>query len=159
PFLLVFVLRFRRLPFAERVGLAAGRIRGVRAAAGTCQDRRQDGKGPRVTQPASKNAKGQPVAVVIGATSKWQADWRDARPAHGKPPAASPCRGGAGGGVGGAFAKKFPKEVFFTVLTTRTAANAAALEAAIKSQGGGCMIVELDLASDKSIGAAFAAIR
>ena len=48
-------------------------------------------------------------------------------------------------GVGGAIAQKFAKEGFFTVLTTRTEANAAALAAAIREQGGDCMIVELDL--------------
>src|SRR5262245_21479014 len=133
--------------------------RGVRAAAGTWQERRQDGKGPSVTQPASKNAKGQPVAVVIGATSKWQADGRNTKLAHGKVLDDSSLPVGARWGVGGALAQKFAMEGFFTVLTTRTAANAAALEAAIKSQGGGCTIVELDLASDKSITAAFAAIR
>ena len=33
---------------------------------------------------ASKNTKGQPVAVIIGATSKWQADGRNPNLAHGK---------------------------------------------------------------------------
>ncbi len=62
-------------------------------------------------------------------------------------------------GVGGALAQKFASEGFFTVLTTRTASNAAALAAAIGQQGGACMTVELDLASDKSIATAFATIR
>ena len=61
--------------------------------------------------------------------------------------------------VGGALAQKFAKEGFFTVLTTRTASNAAALEAAIKQQGNACMTVELDLSSEKSIASAFATIR
>jgi NAD(P)-dependent dehydrogenase (short-subunit alcohol dehydrogenase family) len=108
---------------------------------------------------ASKNAKGQPVAVIIGATSKWQADGRNTKLAHGKAIDDSSLPVGARWGVGGALAQKFAKEGFFTVLTTRTAANAAALEAAIKQQGGACMTVELDLASEKSITAAFATIR
>jgi NAD(P)-dependent dehydrogenase (short-subunit alcohol dehydrogenase family) len=45
------------------------------------------------------------------------------------------------------------------VLTTRTAANAAALESAILDQGGDCMTVELDLVSETSIADAFARIR
>jgi NAD(P)-dependent dehydrogenase (short-subunit alcohol dehydrogenase family) len=45
------------------------------------------------------------------------------------------------------------------VLTTRKAANASALAAAIREQGGECMVVELDLVSQDSIAAAFATIR
>jgi NAD(P)-dependent dehydrogenase (short-subunit alcohol dehydrogenase family) len=45
------------------------------------------------------------------------------------------------------------------VLTTRTAANAAALEAAILAQGGECTTVELDLVSEASITAAFEEVR
>jgi NAD(P)-dependent dehydrogenase (short-subunit alcohol dehydrogenase family) len=112
-----------------------------------------------VDQPARKNAQGKPVAVVIGATSKWQADGRNTKLAHGKVLDDSSLPVGARWGVGGALAQKFAKEGFFTVLTTRTAANAAALEAAIKQQGGAGMIVELDLSSDKSISSAFATIR
>ena len=62
-------------------------------------------------------------------------------------------------GVGGAIAQKFAQEGFSVVLTTRTAANAAALQAAILEQGGECMTVELDLVSAESISAAFAKIR
>ena len=62
-------------------------------------------------------------------------------------------------GVGGAIAQKFAKEGFLVVLTTRTAANASALEIAIREQGGKCMIVELDLVSTDSISKAFAQIR
>ena len=45
------------------------------------------------------------------------------------------------------------------VLTTRNAANAAALEQAIQSKAATCMIVELDLVSPASIAKAFATIR
>jgi NAD(P)-dependent dehydrogenase (short-subunit alcohol dehydrogenase family) len=112
-----------------------------------------------VSQPIRKNSAGKPVAVVIGATSKWQADGRNTRLAHGKVLDASSMPVGARFGVGGALAQKFASEGFFTVLTTRTASNAAALDEAIKQQGGACTIVELDLSSEKSISTAFATIR
>ena len=62
-------------------------------------------------------------------------------------------------GVGGAIAQKFAQEGFLTVLTTRNAGNAAALQAAIGEQGGESIIVELDLADRDSISNAFAQIR
>src|SRR4051812_31943860 len=113
----------------------------------------------RVDQPARRNTQGKPVAVIIGATSKWQADGRNTKLAHGKVLDARSLPVGARWGVGGALAQKFASEGFFTVLTTRTASNAAALAVAIEQQGGASMTVELDLASEKSITAAFAAIR
>ena len=99
------------------------------------------------------------VAVVIGATSKWQADGRNTKLAHGKVLDDSDVPVGIRWGIGGAVAQKFAKEGFFVVLTTRTAANAAALEQAIKAQRGDCMTVELDLVSQESISRAFATIR
>ena len=113
----------------------------------------------RVDQSARKNTQGKPVAVIIGATSKWQADGRNTKLAHGKVLDAGSLPVGARWGVGGALAQKFASEGFFTVLTTRTASNAGALAAAIQQQGGACMTVELDLALEKSIAAAFATIR
>ena len=101
----------------------------------------------------------QPVAVVVGATSKWQADGRNTRLAHGKDLDDRHLPVGVRWGVGGAIAQKFAKEGFLTVLTTRKAANAAALEQAITSQGGRATTVELDLVSDASIAKAFATIR
>ena len=112
-----------------------------------------------MNQPASKNTQGKPIAVIIGATSKWQADGRNTKLAHGKTLDDNALPVGARFGVGGALAQKFAKEGFFTVLTTRNASNAAALAEAIRHQQGACMTVELDLSSDKSISAAFAAIR
>jgi NAD(P)-dependent dehydrogenase (short-subunit alcohol dehydrogenase family) len=106
-----------------------------------------------------KNTKGKPVAVVIGATSKWQSDGRNTKLAHGKPLDDSTLPVGARWGVGGAIAQKFAREGFFTVLTTRTAANATGLADAIRQQGGDCAIVELDLSSQESITNAFATIR
>jgi len=107
----------------------------------------------------AKNTNGKPVAVVIGATSKWQADGRNTRLAHGKAVDDSDLPVGVRWGVGGAIAQKFAAEGFFVVLTTRSAANASALEAAIRTQGGDCTIVELDLSRQESVAAAFATIR
>ena len=105
------------------------------------------------------NAARTQVAVVVGATSKWQADGRNTKLAHGKVLDDSDLPAGIRWGVGGAIAQKFAKEGFFVVLTTRSAANAAALEKTIIEQGGRCMTVELDLVSRESISTAFAAIR
>ena len=105
------------------------------------------------------NAKGKQVAVVIGATSKWQAEGRNTLLAHGHPVDDSDVEVGVRWGVGGAVAQKFAQEGFFTVLTTRREANAARLAAAIREQGGECMVVELDLVSQESISSAFATIR
>jgi len=99
------------------------------------------------------------VAVVVGATSKWQADGRNTLLAHGKALDDSALPVGARWGVGGAIAQKFAQEGFVVVLTTRHAANASALEQAIQKQGGTCMIVELDLVSQASVAKAFATIR
>ena len=99
------------------------------------------------------------IAVVIGATSKWQADGRNTLLVHGCTLDDSGLPVGVRWGVGGAVAQKFAAEGYLTVLTTRRAANAAALEAAINAQGGKSMIVELDLVSEGSIARAFAAIR
>ncbi len=105
------------------------------------------------------NTKGKKVAVVVGATSKWQSDGRNTMLAHGKHLDDSTLPVGVRWGVGGAIAQRFAKEGFFTVLTTRAASNAAALADAIRAQGGECMVVELDLSSEKSVAAAFATIR
>ena len=105
------------------------------------------------------NTTRKPVAVVIGATSKWQSDGRNTRLIHGTDLDDSDLPVGVRWGVGGAIAQKFAQEGFFTVLTTRNASNAAALEEAIQEQGGESMIVELDLSSRDSISNAFAQIR
>ena len=101
----------------------------------------------------------RPVAVVVGATSKWQADGRNTKLAHGKTLDDSDVPVGIRWGIGGAIAQKFAKEGFFVVLTTRNRANAAGLEKAIKGQGGESLTVELDLVSQDSIATAFATIR
>ena len=99
------------------------------------------------------------VAVVVGATSKWQSDGRNTRLVHGKELDDSHLPVGMRWGVGGAIAQKFAQEGFFVVLTTRSTANASMLDNAIKEQGGESMIVELDLVSSDSISKAFAQIR
>jgi NAD(P)-dependent dehydrogenase (short-subunit alcohol dehydrogenase family) len=105
------------------------------------------------------NPKRTPVAVVVGATSKWQADGQNTKFIHGGSINEASVPVGARWGVGGAVAQKFAQEGFFTVLTTRTATNAEGLAAAIREQGGDCAIVELDLTSHESITGAFNAIR
>ena len=105
------------------------------------------------------NPDGRRVAVVVGATSKWQADGRNTKLAHGHELEDSHLPVGVRWGVGGAVAQKFASEGFFVVLTTRNATNAAPLDHAIQEQGGACRIVELDLVSQESITKAFATIR
>ncbi len=112
-----------------------------------------------MNQDRKTNTIGKKVAVVVGATSKWQSDGRNTLLAHGRTLDDSDLPVGVRWGVGGAIAQKFAAENFFVVLTTRTAANAAPLAEAIRAQGGDCMIVELDLVSQDSISAAFATIR
>jgi NAD(P)-dependent dehydrogenase (short-subunit alcohol dehydrogenase family) len=107
----------------------------------------------------TQNTKGKQVAVVVGATSKWQSDGRNTKLLHGRAVDDSDLPVGIRWGVGGAIAQKFAQEGFFTVLTTRARANAVPLETAIHEQGGDCMIVELDLSSQDSIASAFATIR
>ena len=99
------------------------------------------------------------VAVIVGATSKWQSNGRNTKLAHGASIDDSELPPGVRWGVGGAISLKFAAEGFFTVLTTRVEVNAAPLATAIREQGGECMIVELDLVSEKSVGSAFDTIR
>ncbi len=108
---------------------------------------------------SKSNARGLEVAVVICATSKWQADGRNTKFVHGHEVSDDDVPVGARWSVGGAVAQKFAQEGFFTVLTTRKAANAAGLADAIRAQGGECLIVELDLASRESVRTAFDTIR
>ena len=105
------------------------------------------------------NSNGKPVAVVVGATSKWQSDGRNTQLAHGRVLDDSDLPVGVRWGVGGAIAQKFAMEDFFVVLTTRSTPNATPLQAAIQEQGGESMIVELDLVSSDSISEAFAQVR
>jgi NAD(P)-dependent dehydrogenase (short-subunit alcohol dehydrogenase family) len=106
-----------------------------------------------------QNTKGKKVCVVIGATSKWQADGRMTNMLHGGDIDENIVPVGVRWGVGGAIAQKFASEGFFTVVTTRTEKNAVPLAAAIRDHGGEAMIVELDLSSQDSISNAFKTIR
>lgn len=101
----------------------------------------------------------RPVAMVIGATSKWQSDGRNTLLAHGHEVDDGALPLSARWGVGGAIAQRFAAEGFHVVLTTRQASNATALQAAIREQGGDATIIELDLVSEDSIRHAFAAVR
>lgn len=112
-----------------------------------------------MSQGSKMNATGKQVAVVVGATSKWQADGRNTLLAHGRALDDRNLPIDARWGVGGAIALKFAREGSFVVLTTRSEPNASALAVAIREQGGECMIVELDLASAESVATAFARIR
>lgn len=106
-----------------------------------------------------QNSAGKPVCVVIGATSKWQADGGHTRMIHGQSLPDHDLPVGVRWGIGGAIAQKFASEGFFVVVTTRNAANAQGLKSAIEDGGGDCLVAELDLASADSVGDAFATIR
>lgn len=109
---------------------------------------------------ATQNHEDLPVAVIVGATSKWQADGQNTLFAHGRRMTDDDqIAPGARWGLGGALAQKFAAEGHFVVLTTRTLSNAGGLSEAIKESGGQCMTVELDVSSDEAIDAAFSAIR
>jgi len=99
------------------------------------------------------------IAVIVGATSKWQAEGRNTLFRYGTKLDDAGLPVAARWGVGGAIAQKFAREGFLVVLTTRSAANAAGLAEAIREQGGESLIVEMDLVSPESIAAAFARIR
>jgi NAD(P)-dependent dehydrogenase (short-subunit alcohol dehydrogenase family) len=101
----------------------------------------------------------KPVAVIVGATSKWQSDGRNTVLVHGAEVDDSALPVTSRWGIGGALAQRFAAEGFLVVLTTRTAANAEPLRDAIADQGGESMIVELDLVSEASVQAAFAQVR
>jgi NAD(P)-dependent dehydrogenase (short-subunit alcohol dehydrogenase family) len=105
------------------------------------------------------NANKRPVAVVIGATSKWQSDGPNTKLVLGAAVDDSDVPVGIRWGAGGAITQKFAQEGFFVVMTTRSAANAAGLAQAVKDQGGEGMIVEMDLTSQVSIANAFERIR
>ena len=105
------------------------------------------------------NSKGKQVCVVIGATSKWQSDGRNTVLAHGHPIDDSDVPVGIRWGVGGAVAQKFAQEGFLHGADDPQRGQCRAAAAAIREQGGECMIVELDLVSQDSIASAFATIR
>ncbi|MGB0621856.1 MAG: SDR family oxidoreductase [Myxococcota bacterium] len=105
----------------------------------------------------AENAK--PVTMIIGATSKWQSDGRNTHLAHGGDVDDSDLPLSVRWGIGGALALRFARERHHVVLTTRSASNATALEAAIRAQGGAASTIEMDVVSPESIEAGFAAVR
>jgi NAD(P)-dependent dehydrogenase (short-subunit alcohol dehydrogenase family) len=101
----------------------------------------------------------KPVCVIVGATSKWQSDGANTKLALGTAVDDAELPAAARWGIGGALAQRFAAEGFCVVVTTRVAANALRLQQEIERQGHDCAIVELDLASEASVVAAFARIR
>src|SRR5437773_1665768 len=97
--------------------------------------------GPAMNPPSKQNPASKQIAVVLGATSKWQSDGRNTKLALGTEIDDSNVPVGIRWGVGGAIAQKFAAEGFFVVLTTRNKLNATGLADAIRSQGDECMIV------------------
>ena len=100
----------------------------------------------------------KPVAVVVGATSKWQADGRNTLLAHGKALDDSHLPVGMRWGIGGAIAQKFAGEGFLVVLTTRRRPTRRRSKGH-PGAGRRVPVVELDLVSQESISRAFATIR
>lgn len=106
----------------------------------------------------SENPSQLPVTVIVGATSKWQADGRNTVLVHGRPLGDDTPRGSRWG-LGGALAQRFAREGHHVVLTSRTPENADGLVSAIKEAGGSCSTVTLDLAVPETISAAFGWVR
>jgi len=106
-----------------------------------------------------QNAHAGRIAVIVGATSKWQSDGSRTVSLAGGSISADDVPVGIRWGIGGAIAQKFAEEGYIVVLTTRKRRNAVSLAKAIEDQGGRSLIVELDLANRDSIGTAFAEIR
>jgi len=100
-----------------------------------------------------------PVAMIIGATTKWQGDGRNTLFSHGHALDDSDLPPSVRWGAGGALALKFASEGFLTVATSRNAAGLAPLMRAIADEGGAGLAVELDVTSEESITAAFAEVR
>ena len=99
------------------------------------------------------------VAVIVGASSKWQSDGRNTKLVHGTEIDDRDIPIGIRWGIGGAIAQKFASEGFFTVLTTRNEKNAQPLANVIRKDGGECLIIELDLISERAINNVFNTIR
>jgi NAD(P)-dependent dehydrogenase (short-subunit alcohol dehydrogenase family) len=106
-----------------------------------------------------ENRDALPVTVVIGATSKWQADGPNTKLAHGHDVDSAALPETARWGLGGAIAQKFAHQGHLVVLTTRTLANVAELASLIQRRGDECIAVELDVSSPESISEAFSSVR
>ena len=104
------------------------------------------------------NSMNMPVAVVIGATSKWQADGRNTHLAHGKALDDQDMPVGMRWGTVAQWRRSLQARDFCLPHNTHGQQRGRPRKP-IRDQGGDCMIVELDLASDTSISTAFATIR
>jgi hypothetical protein len=71
------------------------------------------------------NTRDKQVCVVVGATSKWQAEGRNTLLAHGHPVDDSDVEVGVRWGVGGAIAQKFAQEGLPRGWRRRSASRAA----------------------------------
>lgn len=112
-----------------------------------------------VTYSGTENPEARPVTVVVGATSKWQADGRNTLLVHGEALGDTAVPEGSRWGLGGAISQRFAREGHLVVLTTRRLSNADALVDSIRRAGGRCLAVELDVASPASISEAFEEVR
>lgn len=106
-----------------------------------------------------ETGQGQGVAVIVGATSKWQADGENTRLIAGGavPDAELPPE--SRWGIGGALALTFASRGFHVVLTTRRSANAEPLAAAVREGGARATVIEMELTDGASIAHAFSTIR
>jgi NAD(P)-dependent dehydrogenase (short-subunit alcohol dehydrogenase family) len=98
------------------------------------------------------------IAVIIGATSKWQADGENTKLITGGSVSAEDMPPEVRWGIGGALALKFAAEGYHVALTTRRPENAQSLAEAINGRGGRATIVMLDLTDRGSIADAFRTI-
>lgn len=99
------------------------------------------------------------MTVIVGATSKWQADGPNTVLAHGRVLSDEVLPAGARWGLGGALAQRFAEAGHLVVLTTRVRGHAAGLVDAIAERGGSSLVVELDVSSPASVTEAFGEIR
>ncbi|KAA9163237.1 SDR family oxidoreductase [Amycolatopsis acidicola] len=100
-----------------------------------------------------------PVAVIVGATSKWQAKGRNTVFIHGHDLDESALPAMTRWGLGGALAQTFASSGHLVVLTSRHPDNTKELSDAIAEAGGSSLAVQLDVGSPESVSQAFATIR
>jgi NAD(P)-dependent dehydrogenase (short-subunit alcohol dehydrogenase family) len=98
------------------------------------------------------------VCVVVGASSKWQADGSSTAAEHdGQAVDMHSVPLGARFGIGGGIARRFALEGFTMALLSRNVDNVAALRQQIISEGGTAEAIACELADHGSIVAAFEA--
>eukprot|EP00747_Dinoflagellata_sp_TGD_P093053 gnl/TRDRNA2_/TRDRNA2_165622_c0_seq1.p1 gnl/TRDRNA2_/TRDRNA2_165622_c0~~gnl/TRDRNA2_/TRDRNA2_165622_c0_seq1.p1 ORF type:complete len:297 (+),score=42.83 gnl/TRDRNA2_/TRDRNA2_165622_c0_seq1:73-891(+) len=99
------------------------------------------------------------VCVVVGASSKWQADGSSTVKTHGGRQDDGAFSDDVKWGVGGAVSLRFARGGYTVVLFSRKEANVAALADAIHKQGGVAICVVCELSSDASVAKAFEEVR